>query len=144
VKGKAKPNAPERVAQVVANGEVELAIGATPDLSSAKGVQFVGLLPAELQNWFVNTAGVSAAAKQPDAAKALCALGKDREGLKSVRECVYSRVLDLETLVWTRGRSFPISYLESRLRCPRCGSRQVRLIFVVPPTPMEARAAVRG
>ena len=38
---------------------------------SAKGVQLVGLLPAELQNWFVNTAGISATAKQPDAAKAL-------------------------------------------------------------------------
>jgi molybdate transport system substrate-binding protein len=32
-------------------------------------VQFVGPLPAELQDWFVNTAGVTA--KQPDAAKAL-------------------------------------------------------------------------
>jgi molybdate transport system substrate-binding protein len=71
VKGKTRPNAPERVAQVVADGEVELAIGATFDLPFTKGVQFVGLLPAELQNWFVNTAGVSATAKQPDAAKAL-------------------------------------------------------------------------
>ena len=71
VKAKAKPNAPNRTSQVVAAGEVELAIGATPSLMSAKGVQFVGPLPAELQNWFVNTAGVSATAKQPDAAKAL-------------------------------------------------------------------------
>ena len=44
---------------------------AIPTLLSVKGVQIVGLLPAELQSWFVNTAGVSAAAKQPDAAKAL-------------------------------------------------------------------------
>ena len=71
VKAKAKPNAPGRLTQVVAAGEVELAIGATPSLLSAKGVQFVGPLPAELQNWFVNTAGISATAKQPDAAKAL-------------------------------------------------------------------------
>jgi molybdate transport system substrate-binding protein len=71
VKAKAKPNAPGRESEVLAAGEVELAIGATPLLLSAKGVQFVGLLPAELQNWFVNTAGVSATAKQPDAAKAL-------------------------------------------------------------------------
>ena len=71
VKAKAKPNAPGRLTQVVAAGEVELAIGATPSMLSAKGVQFVGLLPAELQSWFVNTAGVSATAKQPDAAKAL-------------------------------------------------------------------------
>jgi molybdate transport system substrate-binding protein len=39
-------------------------------LLSAKGVQVVGLLPGELQSWFVNTAGISAAAKQPDAARA--------------------------------------------------------------------------
>jgi molybdate transport system substrate-binding protein len=71
VKDKIKPNPPNRVPEVVAAGEVDLAIAAAPSLASAKGVQFVGLIPAELQNWFVNTAGVSAAAKQPDAAKAL-------------------------------------------------------------------------
>ena len=71
VKGKIKPNPPDRALQVVAAGEVELVIGNAPSLLSAKGVQLVGLLPAELQNWFVNTAGVSTAAKQPEAAKAL-------------------------------------------------------------------------
>ena len=71
VKVKAKPNAPDRLLQVVAAGEVELAITTPSSVLSAKGVQFVGLLPAELQSWFVNTAGVSATAKQPDAAKAL-------------------------------------------------------------------------
>jgi molybdate transport system substrate-binding protein len=71
VKGKIKPNPPDRVLQVVAAGEVELAIGNAPSLLSAKGVQLVGLLPAELQNWFVNTAGVSTVAKQSEAAKAL-------------------------------------------------------------------------
>jgi len=71
MKGKIKPNALVRVPQVVAAGEVELAIAGIPTLLFAKGVQVVGLLPAELQSWFVNTAGVSADAKQPDAAKAL-------------------------------------------------------------------------
>lgn len=71
VKDKIKPNPPDRVLQVVADGEVELAIGNAPSLLSAKGVQLAGLLPAELQNWFVNTAGVSTAARQPEAAKAL-------------------------------------------------------------------------
>ena len=71
MKGKTKPNALARVPQVVAAGEVELAIAGIPTLLSVKGVQVVGLLPAELQSWFVNTAGVSATAKQPDAAKAL-------------------------------------------------------------------------
>lgn len=71
VKGKIKPYAPERVVQAVADGEAEIAIGGSFGLTSTKGAQFVGLLPAELQNWFVNTAGVSATARQPEAARAL-------------------------------------------------------------------------
>jgi len=71
VNAKTKLNALARVPQAVAAGEVELAIGGIPLLLSAEGVQVVGLLPAELQSWFVNTAAVSAAAKEPDAAKAL-------------------------------------------------------------------------
>jgi len=71
VKGKLKPNALARVAPALAAGEVEIAIAGIPTLLSTKGVQIVGPLPGELQNWLVNTAGVSAAAKEPDAAKAL-------------------------------------------------------------------------
>jgi hypothetical protein len=37
---------------------------------------------------------------------ARCAHGK-RDGMKSIKECVYRAELDMETLVWTRGRSFP-------------------------------------
>jgi len=60
-----------------------------------------------------------------------CAWGP-REAMKRVRECVYGAELDLQTLVWTRGRDFPLARLESRLKCPRCGSRRVRLAFIVP------------
>jgi hypothetical protein len=66
-----------------------------------------------------------------------CAWGP-REGMKRVRECVYGGELDLQTLVWTRGRDFPLARLESRLKCPRCGSRRVRLAFGVPATPQRA------
>jgi len=55
------------------------------------------------------------------------------------RKCIYRKELDLETLVWTRGRDFPLSRLESRLKCPRCGSRTVVVLFQ-PPT----NAAVLG
>jgi hypothetical protein len=50
-------------------------------------------------------------------------------GPKSSRECTYRCELDTESLVWTRGRDFPLSRLEIRLRCPRCGSRRVRVLF---------------
>jgi hypothetical protein len=56
---------------------------------------------------------------------ARCAWGK-REGMKSRRECQYTRELDLETLVWTRGPNFPLSSLEGS---PRFANR--RLIFLV-------------
>jgi molybdate transport system substrate-binding protein len=70
VKAKTKPNPLARVAPALAAGEVDLAIAGIPTLLSTRGVQVVGPLPGELQNWLVNTAGISAAAKQPDAAKA--------------------------------------------------------------------------
>ena len=60
-----------------------------------------------------------------------CAWGL-RDGMKRVRECVYGADLDLQTLVWTRGSDFPLARLESRLKCPRCGSRRVVLLFELP------------
>jgi len=64
--------------------------------------------------------------------------------MKRVRECVYEAELQLQTLVWTRGRDFPLARLESRLKCPRCGSRRVRLAFSVPPTTQQMRAWAIG
>ena len=71
LKATTKPNALARVPEVLAAGEVELAIAGIPTLLSVKGVQIVGPLPGELQSAFVNTAGLGVAAKEPDAAKAL-------------------------------------------------------------------------
>ena len=51
---------------------------------------------------------------------------------QSSRECLYRRELDMETLVWTRGRDFPLSRLEGRLRCPQCGSRDVIVLYQPP------------
>ena len=61
-----------------------------------------------------------------------CAWGK-RDAMKSIRECVASASVDMETLVWTRGRAFPMDSLASRMRCPKCGSRRVRVLFRPPP-----------
>jgi len=65
---------------------------------------------------------------------ARCAAGK-QDGMKRHRECVYRAELDMETMVWTRGRA----RLETRLRCPLCGSRDVALIFAVPGGANRAR-----
>lgn len=50
----------------------------------------------------------------------------------SSRECTYRGELDMQTLVSTRGRAFPLSRLESRLRCPRCGGQNVVVMFQPP------------
>jgi len=61
-----------------------------------------------------------------------------------VRPCVYREELDVHTLVWTRGRNFPLARLESRLMCPRCGNRRVVLMFQPPPESQRAKAKKVG
>ena len=71
--------------------------------------------------------------------KVFCRFGK-RDGMKSIRECNASAEVDLETLVWTRGRDFPIARLDSRMKCIRCGSRQVFVAFEPPAGEVRKRA----
>ena len=47
-------------------------------------------------------------------------------------------MLDVETLVCTRGRAFPLSRLASRMMCPSCGERNVWLTFEVPGSAVPA------
>jgi molybdate transport system substrate-binding protein len=73
---------PERVREAVANGEAELGFALTNilvpkggvELASSGGVELAGVFPTELQSYVVQTAGVSANAKEPEAAKALIKL----------------------------------------------------------------------
>jgi hypothetical protein len=51
---------------------------------------------------------------------------------RSSRECTYRAELDVESLVWTRGAAFPLRMLAERLRCPRCGSRRIRVLYDAP------------
>jgi hypothetical protein len=59
-------------------------------------------------------------------------LDNGMRGLKHKRECGYRADLDMETLVCTRGRDFPLAWLATRLRCPRCGCRRVSVLFGPP------------
>jgi hypothetical protein len=56
-----------------------------------------------------------------------------------MRAAIDRSELDLETLVWTRGRAFPLSRLESRLRCPCCGSRYVVVLYEPPRRDIKSR-----
>ena len=57
---------------------------------------------------------------------ARCVRGReDGPARNQAGRCAYRKELDLETLVCTRGPAFPLSSLERRLRCPRCGNRRM-------------------
>lgn len=74
---------------------------------------------------------------------AVCSKGK-RSGMKAIPECMARIDLDMPTLVWTRGRNFPLTLLASRLKCIRCGSPHVRVIFSPPSVYGANRVAVSG
>jgi molybdate transport system substrate-binding protein len=57
----------------VAKGMVDVGIGLTSDSALVSGVDLVGALPADIQNFTLYSAGVVAGSKQQDAAKALIA-----------------------------------------------------------------------
>jgi molybdate transport system substrate-binding protein len=59
------------VAELVASGEAELALGQMSEIASVPGVTLVGPLPAEVQNYTIYAAGISTNGQTPAAAEAL-------------------------------------------------------------------------
>jgi molybdate transport system substrate-binding protein len=53
------------VAELVAKGEADMAVQLISDHMAVQGVELVGPLPAEVQNYIVFTAGVGADVKDP-------------------------------------------------------------------------------
>jgi hypothetical protein len=70
---------------------------------------------------------------------ARCAQGREDHAGKSSRPCHHRYELDLETLLWTRGARFPLSRLGGFLKCPRCGSRRIAVMFDIPQIPQAQR-----
>jgi molybdate transport system substrate-binding protein len=60
-----------RVSVLVSSGEAEIGLQQVSELMSNPEVEVIGLLPAELQQITIYSAGITASAKQPDAARAL-------------------------------------------------------------------------
>jgi molybdate transport system substrate-binding protein len=59
------------VGTIIANGEAEIGFQQVSELSHFAGVDYVGPLPAEVQQFTTFSSGIMAAAKEADAAKAL-------------------------------------------------------------------------
>lgn len=63
-------------------------------------------------------------------------------GRRQTPYCDTTVDLNMVTLVWTRGESFPINLPNERLRCPKCGRLDsVRVFFDVPNQPNSSIAA---
>jgi len=72
IKAKTRPmKSVEYVLEAVANGEAELGFATIGAILSGRGTKLLGPFPAELQDYVVFTAGVGAAAKEAEAARAL-------------------------------------------------------------------------
>jgi len=66
-----------------------------------------------------------------------------KEGLKHKSRCGFRHELNMMTLVCTRGRDFPLARLAERLRCPRCGCREISVMFTTPPNSQVNAASTR-
>jgi len=71
IKSRVKQVQGEPAGGVVARGEAEIAFQQVSELLPVPGIDFVGPLPADIQQVTVFSAGLHAAAKQPAAARAL-------------------------------------------------------------------------
>ena len=61
------------VGEIVASGDAEIGFQQISEMKPVKGIDIVGPLPPELQKITVFSAGLSSAAPQPDAGRALIA-----------------------------------------------------------------------
>ena len=71
MKLKMRPMAAEDTVEVVARGEADLVVVVASRIVGVPGVEFVGLIPAEVQTNIGFTTGVGSASQQPEAARAL-------------------------------------------------------------------------
>jgi molybdate transport system substrate-binding protein len=76
----------ESVSEMVASGEAELGIIVIPNILSVPGAELVGPLPPELQSWIVFTAGASAQAPNPQAARDVIKLLTSPAAIESIKQ----------------------------------------------------------
>ena len=61
-------------------------------------------------------------------------LGRDARIKKGSRPCPQKIEFDMPTLIWTRGKDFPLAMLAERLKCPSCNCRRMLVYFSKPGT----------
>lgn len=77
----------EPVGRMVARGDVEIGFQQVSELLPISGIDYIGPLPPEIQEVTVFSAGIPAAASQPDAAKALVAYLRSPAAAAVIAKC---------------------------------------------------------
>lgn len=85
IKGKAKLADTDTVSIMIANGEAELGVVIIPNILNVPGAELVGPLPPEIQSTVYFAGGVSATARQPEAARQLIAFLKSPRAAQMIR-----------------------------------------------------------
>lgn len=71
MKPRLRPMPGEYNVEIVADGKVDLVVVVASRIAGVKGVDLVGRIPQDLQTWIGFAGGMSAGAREPDAARAL-------------------------------------------------------------------------
>ena len=71
VKPKIKSGGPGSSANMLSDGKVDLVVSGLPPLLGKPNIEWLGLIPAEINSFLVFSAGLSAKAKEPEAGRAL-------------------------------------------------------------------------
>jgi molybdate transport system substrate-binding protein len=86
VRPKTRPATASPAAELVAQGEAELAVQLIPELIAVPGAELVGPFPAELQSYVVLAAAVGAQATDPARARALIKFLASPQAVAVIRE----------------------------------------------------------
>ena len=86
IAGKLKRIKDEPTGALVARGEAEIGFQQVSELLHMKGIDYLGPLPADIQNITVYSAGLHTAAAAPDAAKALVKFLTSPEASQTIRK----------------------------------------------------------
>ncbi len=71
IKPKIKSGGAGTSARLVSQGEVDFVVSGLPPLLGTPNIEWLGYLPAEINNWLAFTGGLGANARQPEAGRAL-------------------------------------------------------------------------
>ena len=71
VRPKVKSGGPGESAKLVERGEVDFVVSGLPPLIGHPDIEWLGLIPDEIQHWLTFSGGLSPKAKAPDASRAL-------------------------------------------------------------------------